>query len=122
MSRRVSARPRTPPDSLFPPPSPRRPTVMALRTLPPWTTAGVLLAVCLSPTLADARDDAPALPQKVTTIEGVTEYRLDNGLRILLYPDPSTPKVSVICTVLVGSRHEGYGDTGVAHLVEHMNF
>jgi zinc protease len=61
-------------------------------------------------------------PKKVASIEGITEYRLDNGLRVLLYPDPSRPKVTVNLTVLVGSRHEGYGETGMAHLLEHMVF
>ena len=63
---------------------------------------------------------APA--QKVASVEGITEYRLDNGLRVLLFPDPSRPKVTVNLTVLVGSRHEGYGETGMAHLLEHMVF
>ncbi|MFI5456408.1 MAG: M16 family metallopeptidase [Isosphaerales bacterium] len=63
-----------------------------------------------------------AAPQKVTSIEGITEYRLDNGLRVLLFPDPTRPKVTVNLTVLVGSRHEGYGETGMAHLLEHMVF
>src|SRR5262249_3130356 len=66
--------------------------------------------------------DAPAAPQKVVTIEGITEYRLDNGLRALLFPDPSSSTVTVNLTVLVGSRHEGYGETGMAHLLEHMVF
>src|SRR5438445_238084 len=74
----------------------------------------VLPVICLA--------DAPGTPQKVVTIEGITEYRLDNGLRILLFPDPSTPTVTVNLTVLVGSRHEGYGETGMAHLLEHMVF
>jgi zinc protease len=64
----------------------------------------------------------PAPPTKVATIEGITEYRLDNGLRILSLPDPSRAKVTVNLTVLVGSRHEGYGETGMAHLLEHMVF
>jgi zinc protease len=59
---------------------------------------------------------------KVQTIEGITEYRLDNGLMVLLYPDVSKPTVTVNLTVLVGSRHEGYGETGMAHLLEHMVF
>jgi len=63
-----------------------------------------------------------AAPQKVTSVEGITEYRLDNGLRTLLFPDPTRPKVTVNLTVLVGSRHEGYGETGMAHLLEHMVF
>ena len=61
-------------------------------------------------------------PKQVTSVEGITEYQLDNGLRVLLYPDASRPTVTVNMVVLVGSRHEGYGETGMAHLLEHMNF
>src|SRR5205807_5842822 len=70
--------------------------------------------------LSVARADRP--PKKVTTVEGITEYRLDNGLRLLLFPDASQPSVTVALTVFVGSRHEGYGETGMAHLLEHMLF
>jgi zinc protease len=55
-------------------------------------------------------------------VEGITEYSLDNGFRVLLYPDASAPTVTINLTVLVGSRHEGYGETGMAHLLEHMVF
>ena len=65
---------------------------------------------------------AQALPQKVITIEGVTEYRLQNGLRVLLLPDPAAETVTVHIVYLVGSRHEGYGERGMAHLLEHMLF
>jgi zinc protease len=65
---------------------------------------------------------AAAAPEKIATVEGITEYHLDNGLRLLLYPDLSRPKVTVNMTVLVGSRHEGYGESGMAHLLEHMLF
>ena len=65
---------------------------------------------------------AGTAPQKVASVEGITEYRFDNGLRVLLFPDPSRPKVTVNLTVFVGSRHEGYGETGMAHLLEHMVF
>ena len=51
-----------------------------------------------------------------------TEYRLDNGLQVLVCPDVSKPTVTVNLTVFVGSRHEGYGETGMAHLLEHMLF
>ena len=61
-------------------------------------------------------------PVKVASIEGVTEYRLGNGARVLLFPEPSRPTVTVNMTVLVGSRHEGYGESGMAHLLEHMVF
>ncbi len=55
--------------------------------------------------------------------EGISEYTLKaNGLRVLLFPDASNPKVTVNITYLVGSRHEGYGETGMAHLLEHMLF
>ncbi len=60
--------------------------------------------------------------EKVATIEGVTEYRLANGARVLLFPEASRPTVTVNMTVLVGSRHEGYGESGMAHLLEHMVF
>ena len=60
--------------------------------------------------------------QKVVTVEGVTEYRLANGLRVLLFPDSSKPTITVNMTYLVGSRHEGYGETGMAHLLEHLMF
>lgn len=61
-------------------------------------------------------------PVKVTSVEGITEYRLPNGLRFLLFPDTSKPTVTVNMTYLVGSRHEGYGESGMAHLLEHMLF
>ncbi|HLH44699.1 MAG TPA: pitrilysin family protein, partial [Bryobacteraceae bacterium] len=60
--------------------------------------------------------------EKKASLGGVTEYDYPNGLRVLLYPDPASPKVTVNMTYLVGSRFEGYGETGMAHLLEHMNF
>jgi zinc protease len=59
---------------------------------------------------------------KVASVEGITEYRLDNGMKVLLFPDASKPTVTVNVTYLVGSRHEGYGEAGMAHLLEHMLF
>src|ERR1700686_739806 len=60
--------------------------------------------------------------QKKATVGGITQFDYPNGLRVLLFPDPSSPKVTVNMTYLVGSRFEGYGETGMAHLLEHMNF
>ena len=60
--------------------------------------------------------------QRVISLEGITEYRLANGLRFLLLPDPSVDTVTVNVTYLVGSRHEGYGESGMAHLLEHLLF
>ncbi len=62
------------------------------------------------------------VPQPVATVEGVTEYRLANGLRLLTVPDPSADTVTVHLTYLVGSRHESYGEKGMAHLLEHLLF
>jgi zinc protease len=56
------------------------------------------------------------------SVEGITEYRLPNGLKVLLFPDQSRSKVTVNVTYLVGSRHENYGETGMAHLLEHLMF
>ncbi|THH40481.1 M16 family metallopeptidase [Neolewinella litorea] len=61
-------------------------------------------------------------PEKITSVEGVTEYRLDNGLTVLLFPDQSVPTTTVNVTYKVGSRHEAYGETGMAHLLEHLVF
>ncbi len=66
-----------------------------------------------------------ALPPGVTqgpSVEGLTEYTLKNGLKVLLFPDASRPKTTVNLVYLVGSRHENYGETGMAHLLEHMLF
>ena len=59
---------------------------------------------------------------EVRSVEGITEYKLDNGLSVLLFPDPTQSTVTVNITYLVGSRVEGYGETGMAHLLEHMMF
>ncbi len=75
---------------------------------------------------ADSGDDKdnPANPSvmKINEIEGISEYRLKNGVRVLLFPDESKDVVTVNMTVFVGSRHEGYGEAGMAHLLEHMLF
>ena len=74
-----------------------------------WTSAG------LAQTL-------PRGIEKVTSIEGITEYKLANGLHVLVFPDPSKSTITVNMTYLVGSRQEGSGERGIAHLLEHMVF
>jgi zinc protease len=64
----------------------------------------------------------PAGITQVTSVEGITEYRLANGLQVLLVPDASKPTTTVNVTYRVGSRHENYGETGMAHLLEHLLF
>jgi len=63
-----------------------------------------------------------AKPERITSVEGITEYRLANGLHVLLFPDPTKPTITVNVTYLVGSRNESYGETGMAHLLEHLMF
>ncbi len=89
----------------------------------------LLLFVALTTYGDEKKTSAPAkstathsAPVKVTSVEGITEYRLSNGLRVLLFPDPTKATVTVNLTYTVGSRHEGYGETGMAHLLEHMAF
>lgn len=71
---------------------------------------------------AQKKSKAPSEPVKITTVEGITEYQLGNGLRVLLFPDQSKSTITVNMTYLVGSRMEGYGESGMAHLLEHMVF
>src|SRR5258705_13539995 len=60
--------------------------------------------------------------ERVTSVEGINEYRLANGLRVLMFPDQSKQTITVNMTYLVGSATENYGETGMAHLLEHMVF
>ncbi len=80
------------------------------------------LIALLAAQFASAQTASPAGVQRVVEFEGITEYRLDNGLRVLLYPDASKPTITVNVTYLVGSRMERYGETGMAHLLEHLMF
>lgn len=100
-------------------------TVAATALALAGTSAGAQPAA--AKTGASAAKPAAARPaanraEKVTSVEGITEYRLANGLKVLLFPDASRPTVTVNITYLVGSRHEGYGETGMAHLLEHLVF
>ena len=74
----------------------------------------------LLPLLATAAPGGPLAPLREA--EGVAEYRLPNGLQVLLIPDATKPTVTVNVTYRVGSRHEGSGETGMAHLLEHLVF
>lgn len=82
-------------------------------------TAGWLLLLTAA---AIAQAALPAGVTRGATVEGITEYRLPNGMRVLLFPDPSKQTITVNVTYLVGSKHENYGETGMAHLLEHLMF
>src|SRR5262245_21205466 len=75
-----------------------------------------------APRPAQSPAPLPKTVERVTSVEGITEYRLANGLRVLLFPDQSKQTATVNVTYLVGSRHENYGETGMAHLLEHLVF
>ena len=91
-----------------------RPTTVA--------TASFAMALALALVIAVFGQVLPQGVRQMASMGGITEYDFPNGLRVLLYPDASQPKITVNVTYLVGSRHEGYGETGMAHLLEHMNF
>jgi zinc protease len=90
-------------------------------------TLAITLVICLTASYVFSQSKATsgspaAAPEFVTSVEGVKEYRLANGLQVLLVPDPAQTNVIVNVVYHVGSRHEGYGETGMAHLLEHMMF
>jgi zinc protease len=84
--------------------------------------AAYAAALLLASLLSFAQAPLPAGVTRVTTVEGITEYNLPNGLRVLFAPDPSKPTITVNTTYMVGSKHENYGETGMAHLLEHLLF
>ena len=86
------------------------------RLLAPLLSAFLILGFA-----PDARAEGPVL-KKAYTVGGISEYRLPNGMRVVTLPDPGMDTVTVHMTYLVGSRHEGYGEKGMAHLLEHMLF
>jgi zinc protease len=76
------------------------------------------------PAMASAADGMTS-PKGITAgacVEGICEYTLGNGLRVLLFPDSSKPTITVNIAYNVGSVHENYGETGMAHLLEHLMF
>jgi len=88
-----------------------------------WFLALSILVSFLAPSPAWSQSLAmPAGLTQVTSVEGITEYRLPNGLQVLLVPDDAKPSTTVNVTYRVGSRHESYGETGMAHLLEHLIF
>src|SRR5499427_6885353 len=82
----------------------------------------VLLAAAVGIALTAFGQTLPQGVRKMSSMGGITEYNFANGLKVLLFPDAAQPKITINVTYLVGSRHEGYGETGMAHLLEHMNF
>ena len=82
----------------------------------------MLICLCFLLTINAQNNVLPTGVTRGASVEGVTEYHLKNGLRLLLFPDQTAPKITVNVTYLVGSKHENYGETGMAHLLEHLLF
>ncbi len=80
------------------------------------------LLACIVLLMTSVTTWAQNKPRFITTVEGLKEYELDNGLRVLLIPDASQTNIAINIVYKVGSRHEGYGEKGMAHLLEHMLF
>nr|WP_222611169.1 pitrilysin family protein [Undibacterium sp. LX40W] len=89
-------------------------------------SAGIISPALAMPNTAPAVNSATAKQTggavKVTSVEGITEYKLSNGMRVILFPDASKPTITTNIIYMVGSRHENYGETGMAHLLEHLLF
>ncbi len=71
---------------------------------------------------SDVIAQTPSKANFVTQVEGIKEYTLSNGLQVLLIPDATQNNLIVNIVYKVGSKHEGYGEKGMAHLLEHMLF
>jgi zinc protease len=82
----------------------------------------LLASLCLVACTIGYTQPLPDGVTKLSTVEGITEYRLPNGLAVLLFPDETKPLITVNMTYRVGSKHENYGETGMAHLLEHLLF
>ena len=100
---------------------------MSVRALSLRALFALTTLAALAPASAPSAATSPAvkLPPGIVqgpTVEGVTQYQLANGLKVLLFPDATKPTTTVNITYLVGSRFENYGETGMAHLLEHMLF
>ncbi len=86
------------------------------------TTLVLILSIFFNGLLKSQEIKIPEGVKKNASVEGITEYQLKNGMKVLLFPDQSKPTITVNVTYMVGSRHEGYGETGMAHLLEHLVF
>ena len=76
----------------------------------------------MPPPAKTAARRAPAKGRAPTSDYRVERFTLDNGLRVVLSPDPSSPVVAVAVYYDVGMRSEPEGRTGFAHLFEHLMF
>src|SRR6476660_4779691 len=95
---------------------------MSLRRLHPVFRFFPVLLLAMALVQSLQAQTLPAGVRKGPSMAGITEYTYPNGLRVLLLPDSGSNTITVNAVYLVGSRHEGYGESGMAHLLEHMLF
>src|SRR3954468_11914177 len=112
-------------------PATRRPFRPAMKRFS--VLASTLAALCASTALAASGTGALAKEQPTTPPDpallslerfgqGIERLSIENGLRLVLAPDHNAKTVAVSVTYGVGSRDEGPGQSGFAHLFEHMMF
>src|ERR1051326_5542398 len=89
--------------------------------LPRIHPSRLIIALVFISAVAQAQTLPPGV-QRGPSMAGITEYTYPNGLKVLLLPDSGSSVITVNVTYMVGSRHEGYGESGMAHLLEHLNF
>src|SRR5262245_19641973 len=76
-----------------------------------------------APATSPAGAPLPSNVELVKSRGGIEQYRLrSNGMDILLLPNDAAPVVTFLVVVRVGSRNEAPGNTGSAHLLEHLLF
>ena len=84
----------------------------------------LLFAVLVPIAPASAKPAVPPAPLARLDAQaaGFSSYVLANGFKIILVPFASAANARVELVVKTGSKLEGYGETGMAHLLEHMLF
>src|SRR5437588_10580500 len=69
-----------------------------------------------------AQVELPVSLQFVAEADGIREYRLANGMKVLLVENRVAAVATMLVVYKVGSRNEAVGYTGSTHLLEHMMF
>ena len=65
---------------------------------------------------------AGAAAEKAHSAPRVIEFKLDNGLQVLVIPDHRAPVVTQMIWYQVGAADEPPGSSGIAHFLEHLMF
>jgi predicted Zn-dependent peptidase len=90
---------------------------MAERRLAHFPAALCALTLLALPLLA-----LPGVARAGLDLTAASVERLDNGLTVIVLEEPAVPVVSVQMLYRIGARNESFGETGLAHFLEHMAF